>query len=121
MLREDEDSLVCDFAETYHILDIRSLPAKLAATLAAGLSDNSRIKRHFSGMSCTTETLLLALIADAQNLSLWSKSKPGSPKPESLADKFMGNQDKESDTVSVTAEEFDRIRQELLKGGEQDG
>ena len=37
MLNAGEDELVCDFAETYHILDLRALPVPLAATLAWGL------------------------------------------------------------------------------------
>lgn len=34
MLNLSEDALICDFAETYHIYDYRSLPLRLVATLA---------------------------------------------------------------------------------------
>ncbi|MBO7722484.1 MAG: hypothetical protein J6S27_01735 [Thermoguttaceae bacterium] len=31
MVREDETALICDLAETYHILDWRALPLRTAA------------------------------------------------------------------------------------------
>ena len=49
MIRFDEDALICDLAETYHIYDYRSLPVKLVATLSAGLRDDSRIKLKAAG------------------------------------------------------------------------
>lgn len=64
MINLDEDALICDFAETYQIYDYRSLPVKLAATLAAGLRDDSRILMHASGVSVSPNTVLLAHIAD---------------------------------------------------------
>ena len=36
------DELVCDMAETYHVLDWRALGLPLAATLAGGLRETSR-------------------------------------------------------------------------------
>ena len=41
MIATDEDALICDFAETYHIYDYRSLDVEYAATLAYGLRDDS--------------------------------------------------------------------------------
>ena len=64
MIFLDEDALICDFAETYQIYDYRSLPVKLAATLAAGLRDNSRIKLLAAGSPVSQDTILLAGIAD---------------------------------------------------------
>ena len=64
MLELDEDALICDLAETYHILDYRSLPLEMVATLSVGLRDNSRIKMRASGLKVTQDTLLLAAIAD---------------------------------------------------------
>ena len=34
---------MCDLAETYGVLDMDALPARLVATLAAGLREDSRI------------------------------------------------------------------------------
>ena len=64
MINFDEDALVCDLAETYHIYDYRSLPVHLVATLSAGLRDDSRIKMAAAGVPATQDTLLLATIAD---------------------------------------------------------
>ena len=64
MIRLDEDALICDLAETYHIFDYRSLPLKLVATLSVGLRDDSRIKMKKANVSVSTETFLLGLIAD---------------------------------------------------------
>jgi len=43
MIATDEDALVCDLAETYHVLDYRMLPLKTAAALASGLRSDARI------------------------------------------------------------------------------
>ena len=44
MMALDEDALICDFAETYHIYNIYGMPVQYIATLAIGLRDDSRIK-----------------------------------------------------------------------------
>lgn len=43
MINTDEDALICDFAETYHIYDYRSLPLHMAGIFACGLRPDSRI------------------------------------------------------------------------------
>lgn len=58
------DELTCDMAETYGIFDIKRLPASLAATLAVGLRDDSRVKMAKSGVLVNNTTLLLAMILD---------------------------------------------------------
>lgn len=75
MIALDEDDLICDFAETYHIFDIYSLDVNLAATLAVGLRDCSRIKMKAAGLKVETNTLLLARIADAAALNVYAKTK----------------------------------------------
>lgn len=64
MILEDESALICDFAETYHIYDYRSLPVNLAATLAAGLRDESRIKQKTTEAKASLTNTLLAIVAD---------------------------------------------------------
>jgi hypothetical protein len=64
MIELDEDALICDLAETYHIFDYKSLPPKTVATLAAGLRDESRIKLRAAGVPVALETIILAAIAD---------------------------------------------------------
>lgn len=53
------DELTCDMAETYHALDWRALGLPLAATLAAGLRENSRTRMALAGSVSTVDTLLL--------------------------------------------------------------
>lgn len=77
MARLDEDALICDMAETYRILDWRALPARLAATLAAGLRDNSRIKLKIAGAVVGLETMLLANAADHLRLLVWQQTRDG--------------------------------------------
>lgn len=58
------DELTCDMAETYGIFDIKRVPASLAATLAVGLRDDSRVKMAKSGILVDNKTLLLSIIID---------------------------------------------------------
>lgn len=50
MLSVDRDAVICDMAETYGILTMHTLPARLAATLAAGLHADSRIMLRLQQM-----------------------------------------------------------------------
>ena len=77
MVNRDENALICDFAETYHVFDYKSIPVRLSATLAAGLPAGSRIMRELSGQKLTAEVTLLASIADSLNLLVWFKTKDG--------------------------------------------
>lgn len=70
-------ALICDFAETYHVLNFPALPARYAATLAAGLRPDARIMQKITGAPATAETLLLATIADATRLLVWQNTKDG--------------------------------------------
>ena len=77
MLVTDEDALICDLAETYHIYDYRSLTPIQVATFSVGLRENSRIKLKMSGNKTSLETALLAMINDRLAILLWSKTKDG--------------------------------------------
>ena len=87
MIAKDEDALICDFAETYHVFDYKSLPPAQAAIFAAGLPDDSRVKRSITGRKVTNEITLLATIADILNILAWQNTKDGqrgSNKPKSI-------------------------------------
>lgn len=118
MIATDEDALICDFAETYHIYDYRSLPLKLASILAAGLRDDSRIKTILSGQGVSTETLLQAAMVDALNLLVWSKTKEaqkGRNRPASIVEKLTTKKP-ESEIVGFdTVEAFNAAREELIR------
>ena len=64
MIKLDEDALICDFAEFYHIYDYQALSASYAATLASGLRSESRIRTLMSDRKASIDTILLAGIAD---------------------------------------------------------
>ena len=121
MIALDEDALICDLAETYHIYDYRSLPVKLVATLSAGLRDDSRIKLRAAGSPVSLNTILLASIADRVELFRYgftSKAKDGTSAPVSIAETLLGGKKTNVRGVSsfATAEEFEaalaRIRGE---------
>ena len=119
MIKTDEQSLICDFAETYSIYNYKSLPLKLVATLASGLSGDSRIKRKLSGLNHSIDTLLLACIVDRLSLLLWRDTKDaskGKNKPESLYELLTsGNKDVSGSHNSFTSgKEFEKERQRIL-------
>ena len=119
----DEDALICDLAETYHIYDYRSLPVQLIATLSAGLRDNSRIKMSAAGVKAPYDILLLATIADRVEAFRYGFSEDASKginKPSSLVASILGEKDERKSKSGVigfaTPEEFEaalaRIRGE---------
>ena len=77
MLNAGEDELVCDFAETYHILDLRALPVPLTATLAWGLRPDARIRLKMAEQQVSMETLMLAGVVDRLSLLLWQRTENG--------------------------------------------
>ena len=98
MVQEDETALICDFAETYGVLDWKALPLRTAAALASGLRDDSRIKMRLAGVKADQETLLLAAAVDRLSLLLWAKTKDaekGRNRPISIFDKLTGQTEKE--------------------------
>jgi len=117
MIKLNEDALICDLAETYHIYDYRSLPVKLVATLSAGLRDNSRIKLLAAGSPVSQEELLLAIIADRIEAFRYSFANKNASAPISLVEAILGGAKKDKNITSFkTAEEFEaalkRIRGE---------
>lgn len=120
MVTEDRDALICDLAETYHILNMKAHPVSLIATLATGLRSDSRIKMKLEGQNLTQEEGLLALIYDRLNWLRWAKTKDGEKNrnmPASLYDYLSGakkQEKKEEITIYSSPEEFEKRRLELL-------
>lgn len=121
MVAADEGALTCDFAETYHIYDWRSLPATYAAILAAGLRESSRIMLKLSGQKLTTEQLLLASIADHARLLVWQNTRDGHDgknQPESMLSLMLNGAPEEPEIAGFdSAEEFNAWRA-AMTGGE---
>lgn len=122
MLSLDEDALVCDLAETYHIYDWRALPLRTAATLASGLGVTSRIKTKMGGLSVPLDLLIEAGIQDRLSLLVWAKTKDaqhGRNRPAMLTDELLDRKDEDSLSFA-SGEDFERFRAGFIQG-EQDG
>lgn len=121
MLREDEDALVCDLAETYQIYDWRSLPVRTVATLAAGLRDNSRIKMIMRGETVLLETVLQAAIADGIRQLCWLNSEDGRKninRPQYILNTLL-NKEESAEPEIVTfnsGAELEEYRRRLING-----
>lgn len=118
MIAKDEDALACDFAETYHILDFRALPARKAAQLACGLRPDARIMLRMAGLTVSVETMLLAMIADATRTTMWlntTDAADGKNQPKSIAVILAGRGEQEGAGFD-TAEEFEAWRASMIGG-----
>lgn len=122
MVIADEDALVCDMAEVYGVFDIFALPPQLAATLAVGLRDSSRIKTKLLGMDMPLDDYLMAAIFDNLNWLCWTHTKDaqhGNNQPVRILDLLtQKRKEDDSDIASFnTAEEFEQARSRLLGDG----
>ena len=114
MIALDEDALLCDLAETYHVFNMRGMDPGLIATLAAGLRSNSRIKMLACGLKVDTKTLLLAHIADNTAINTWFKTEDGQKgynRPPSMIQILTG--DIHEETGFDSGEEFEKKWREL--------
>lgn len=125
MIALDEDSLICDFAETYHVMDFRSLPAQQAAVLACGLRADSRIMQRISGLNTAPSMLLLGTIADALKILVWQNTKDGAKgknRPDSILSAMLGEEEKpKTGEIFDTADDFKAWRDAMLNGGQTNG
>ena len=98
MMDLDEDALLCDFAETYHIYDLYAFPCEYIAALAAGLRDDSRIKVRLSGLRVKPELFALCIGVDTLRWIAWTKTKDGRKgrnPPPSILEALSGESKKE--------------------------
>lgn len=123
MLRRHREALECDLAETYHVLDLNSLPARKLATLAMGLRENSRVMMAIGERRATTAEMLNAAMVDRLSLLVWSKTKDaqkGRNRPKSVLENLIGKKDEEKLEIysSKDAEEFEARRRAIMEAGE---
>ncbi|PCR98911.1 DUF5361 domain-containing protein [Lactococcus fujiensis] len=122
MMNFDEEALLCDLAETYHIYDFEQLSPQKIAVFSIGLRESSRIKMKMSGQSISFETTLLAGIADKLSVLIWSKTKDaqkGANKPKLILNELnKTNHSDDKEMVFNSGEEFDKYRAKLLNGGD---
>lgn len=125
MIATDEDALICDLAETYHIFDYKALPVPLLTTLSVGLRDDSRIKTKMDGRKVSIDIMLLAAITDRLSLLLWTQTVDGQKginRPWSILDVLERvDQKKVSDIIAYeTGEEFEKARAEIIRKSEEE-
>lgn len=118
MINLDEDALICDLAETYHILNYRALPPNMVGVLACGLREDSRIRQKMSGQKRPLDTLILATIADRLGLLL-VQNKPGATQKDIPRSIYKTIMDLESGSNSNNmtfkdGAEFEKYRSILL-------
>ena len=119
-LKSSETALICDFAEIYHVIDWRSLPTRTAAALAAGLPDDSRSVMKLAGMKIKPGIGLTAAILDRVSFLAWTKTKDGQKnrnRPASILEIMTGEKRESENETFTSADEFERRRAEILKGG----
>lgn len=119
MVGLDENALICDFAEVYHVYDWRALPLKTAATLAMGLRPDSRVIQKMSGLNWPINTLLLALMIDSLQSISWQltpkEGRRGRKPPKSLARIILGETEERETEGFDSIEEFRRWRASMLE------
>lgn len=121
LIATDEEALICDLAETYHIFNYRKLPPKLVAILAKGLRDDSRIKLKLSGNKMSFNTLLSAMLVDEVRFFRYMFSDDAKNRnnvPVSVVETMFKEHDESNDTQAIYGiEEFDNKLEELRKEG----
>lgn len=122
MVAECEDELICDFAETYHVLNWRALRPILAATLACGLDEGSRVLRKLRGDGVSLEPMLLAAILDQLRIANWYQTKDGVAgrnAPKSVLSALQGPTPKKAKKTKgfASPEEFEAWRAAFESGG----
>lgn len=122
MLVTDEDSLVCDLAEVYHIFDYKLLPASKVATLSVGLRENSRIKMKMNNVRHSLDTVLLAAAVDRMSLLLWIQTVDGAKgvnKPLSILDQLLEKEENKEIESFESPEDFINEWNKLANRGER--
>lgn len=111
MIKADENALICDFAETYRIYDYKALKPRQAAIYAAGLPNDSRIKRKITGQKHSSQVILLSCIADSLRTLLWFQTKDGQRninRPASILEELMTEKEEYKEYSSIEAYEAAR-------------
>ena len=105
--------MICDLAETYHILNYREYSPVLVGTLVFGLRKDSRVKMKLSGDPITQEEWLLARIADELRDQTWARFGKKGKRPKHILDQLLGLDKKEQYATFDTMEEFERMWSEI--------
>lgn len=120
-IKNDENALICDFAEYYHIYDYKRLPARYAGILASGLRDESRSVMSAAGHAINPDTYLLATISDELQIIMYQQRAAAGSKRNTkpkLITEMLENAQKENEYESFDSpEDFELRREQIIKGG----
>ena len=108
ILNQYEDEVICDLLEVYHILDYKSLPASLVATLVLGLRHDSRVMLAISEKRLSLDQMALIGIWDCLKWIQWSKTKQaseGSEAPTPLLSLFIDGPEEQPETIGFESGE----------------
>lgn len=118
MINTDEDALICDLAETYHIFDYKRLSLKQVATFSVGLKNDSRIKLKIAGLDYSIDTLLQGMMVDSLNFLAWAQTEAAQKnenRPQSVLNALLGKEDNTHVNGFATGEEFEAMRKQILR------
>lgn len=119
MAKTCEDELICDMAETYHVLNWRELPPRTAAVLACGLPADSRVSRKLRGEKYSLDTVLTVAILDELRWLVWARSRDaekGKNRPKSLLRQMLEKPAAEKPTAFDSPEAFEAQRKMIMAG-----
>ena len=114
--------MTCDFAQYYHVLDWKRLPLRLAATLAAGLPEESRSMMKLSGQKAPLSVQLQAETVDTLHVLEWRMRGCKGKVPKSILGTLTGNEAHDTSDVQAfdSPEEFEAAMR-AVEGGETHG
>lgn len=122
MLREAHDELLCDFAEYYHIYDLRKHSVQYIAILAKGLRPEARTKMKISKSEVTYDKLALATLIDGVNILIWQNTKggrTGKNRPQSVVDRLIKRETEKEIVGFNSSADFELARARIIMGGEE--
>lgn len=116
----DNDALICDFMQYYHIRDMMSEGIRRAAVLACGLPEESRIMRKLRGQKISAEFLYKAAILDTvrsiEHAYYQAHSRRRLTKPKSILGEILGSEKNTDVKAFSSKEEFEKARERFIKG-----
>ena len=119
MIAHHEDELACDLAETYHIFDLRELPLRKMATLACGLSRDSRVMLAMAGQKLSLSETLICLAIDRLSYLIWMQSEDGRHgrnRPKSILEEITKDNSKPDYRTFRTSADFEAARKKIIGG-----
>ena len=87
-------------------MDYKTVRPSIVASLVVGLPDSSRIKRKYTGVNLTLDQMLLAMLVDGVNISIWQRGGgKKSRKPISIFKKLTEKEKPKDELMSFESPE----------------